>query len=63
MAGLGAGLTPRGSGVAPLMWKNQSRMNRHKGSSGVGVGGDKRKDKKDGGGGGGRRGRRRRYEE
>ena len=31
--GLAQGLTPGGSGGAPLMLKNQSRMNRHKGSS------------------------------
>lgn len=33
VAGLGRGLTPRGSSFAPLMLKNQSRMNHHKESS------------------------------
>lgn len=32
-AALGTGPTPRGSGFAPLMLRNQSRMNHHKDSS------------------------------
>lgn len=39
MAGLGARLTPRGSGFAPLMLKNRSGMNHHKESAWGGGGG------------------------
>lgn len=39
VAGLRARLIPRGSGFAPLMLKNQSGMNHHKGSWGWGWGG------------------------
>lgn len=46
VAGLGAGPTPRGSGFAPLMFKNQSRMNHHKER----VWGEERKEKGEGGG-------------
>lgn len=47
VAGLGARLTPRGSGFAPLMLKSQSGMNHHKESSyGGGVGGGRRKEKR-----------------
>lgn len=58
VAGLGAGLTPRGSSFALLMLKNQSRMNHHKES----CWGEERKGKQIGRGEGkGWRGRRRRW--
>lgn len=55
VAGLGARLTPRGSGFAPLMLKNQSGMNHHKESSWAGGGKEKRMEGEEGG----RKGRRR----
>lgn len=55
VAGLGARLTPRRSGVAPLMLKNQSGMNHHKESSRAGGGKEKRMEGEEGG----RKGRRR----